>query len=57
MGAGKSSLLSALLGEMDIEEGTGGQVEMIGRLAYVSQQVRACSVLADSGSFGTKMAQ
>ena len=36
MGAGKSSLLAALLGEM---ERRAGSVELRGRLAYVSQQV------------------
>ena len=44
VGAGKSSLLSALLGEMEqigeekVKE-KKGEVELVGSLAYVSQQV------------------
>ena len=42
VGAGKSSLLSALLGEMEQigeEKEKKGEVELVGSLAYVSQQV------------------
>jgi ABC-type transport system involved in cytochrome bd biosynthesis fused ATPase/permease subunit len=54
VGAGKSSLLSALLGEMDREE--GGEVELVGRLAYVSQQAWIQNArLRDNILFGAPM--
>eukprot|EP00090_Calanus_glacialis_P002437 TRINITY_DN11824_c0_g1_i1.p1 TRINITY_DN11824_c0_g1~~TRINITY_DN11824_c0_g1_i1.p1 ORF type:complete len:1639 (-),score=332.95 TRINITY_DN11824_c0_g1_i1:544-5460(-) len=53
VGAGKSSLLSALLGEM---ERSSGQVEISGRIAYVSQQAWIQNAkLKDNILFGSKM--
>lgn len=53
VGSGKSSLLSALLGEM---ERSSGQVEITGRIAYVSQQAWIQNAkLKDNILFGTKM--
>merc|ERR1711892_740001 len=53
IGSGKSSLLSALLGEM---ERSSGQVEITGRIAYVSQQAWIQNAkLKDNILFGTKM--
>ncbi len=40
VGSGKSSLLSACLGEMEAELGPRGVVGLGGRVAYVAQQVR-----------------
>ena len=53
VGAGKSSLLSALLGEM---EQLGGDVELAGSLAYVSQQAWIQNAkLRDNILFGAPM--
>ena len=52
VGSGKSSLLSALLGEM---EKVGGEVELSGRVAYVSQQAWIQNAkLKDNILFGSK---
>merc|ERR1712142_303617 len=53
VGSGKSSLLSALLGEM---ERSSGHVEVSGRIAYVSQQPWIQNAtLKDNILFGSKM--
>jgi len=53
VGSGKSSLLSALLGEM---ERVSGLVEISGRIAYVSQQAWIQNAkLKDNILFGSKM--
>jgi len=53
VGSGKSSLLSALLGEM---ERISGQVSVSGRIAYVSQQAWIQNAtLKDNILFGSKM--
>jgi ATP-binding cassette subfamily C (CFTR/MRP) protein 1 len=53
VGAGKSSLLSAMLGEM---EQLAGQVELAGSLAYVSQQAWIQNaLLRDNILFGNPM--
>ena len=53
VGSGKSSLLSALLGEMEKSE---GNVEVCGRVAYVSQQAWIQNAkLKDNILFGAKM--
>lgn len=53
VGSGKSSLLSALLGEM---EKTSGKVEVSGRIAYVSQQAWIQNAkLKDNILFGSSL--
>ena len=55
VGSGKSSLLSALLGEMEKGEGS---VEVCGRVAYVSQQAWIQNAkLKDNILFGAKMSE
>ena len=55
VGSGKSSLLSALLGEM---ERCSGSVEINGRVAYVSQQAWIQNAkLKDNILFGSKMVE
>ena len=53
VGSGKSSFLSALLGEMDK---TAGEIELSGRIAYVSQQAWIQNAtLKKNITFGKKM--
>lgn len=52
VGSGKSSLLSACLGEMEAELGPRGVVGLGGRVAYVAQQVGGMRVECVSARCG-----
>jgi ABC-type Mn2+/Zn2+ transport system ATPase subunit len=45
VGAGKSSLLSAVLGEMKLKK---GNVRVKGSIAYTAQQVKPLNVITDN---------